>query len=96
MAPAHIFAFNIIKDKRLNPAQQWQKKRLLRRNCLQRNLLDHHHCVIISYQHHLGIVGILLLQEADFLRSPFRALWSYCVNYVGGIQRSISSLIAEI
>lgn len=69
MAPTAIFPFNIRADKEQNPAEQRQNlhpHRFHPHNCLHCDHLNHHYCIIITYQHHLGIVGIFL-KEARFL-----------------------------
>ncbi len=72
MAPTSTFPFNICADKEQNPAEQWQNlhpHHFHPHNCLHCDHLNHHYCIIITYQHHLGIAGIFLpfLKEAQFL-----------------------------
>ena len=75
MALTTIFAFNISADKEHNPAEQWQHfspHHFHPHNCLHCDHLNlHYWIVIITYQHHLRIVGIFLriLKEASLLRA---------------------------
>lgn len=72
MALTAIFAFNISTDEEHNPAEQWQKLypyHFHPHNCLHCDHLNHHYRIIITYQHHQGIVGIFrrILKEASFV-----------------------------